>query len=82
MTTAEKYGYKQDGSIRQRPIRTIEFSIFDLQCDEVPDDHPEHIAWQKIVKRRCEEIQGRWNEAEWERRRCDKIEPLTFEEMR
>ena len=78
---ASKYGYKQDGSVRKRPLRSVEFAIFDMEAKDVPDTHPEHVLWQRIMRRRCEEIQAHWSETEYERRRCDKIEPMTFEPM-
>lgn len=76
------YGFKADGTPRQRPVKKREFAILDLDtCDGIEDDSPEHLEWQRVLRARCEEIQAQWSDAEEYKRRNYHADPLTVDEL-
>jgi hypothetical protein len=59
----------------------MDYGILDWNCDEVPEDHPEHLDCQRVIRERCQELQAAWSGREEYRRRTQRVEPLSVDEV-
>lgn len=70
-----KHGFNLRGRPRKRAMRD-DSPLFLRQARDVPDDDPDHLEWQRIIRERCEEIQLSWSKTEERKRRVSQIQPI------